>query len=117
MATDSRVAGGPFDRLFWRVCERLRTLFRSRGWLTPAPECRCPKGLPGVVLDPFAGSGTTGVACMKLGRKFIGIEIEPRYFDIACRRIEDAQRQPDLFCTPSTQPTHSVADQQVRSTA
>lgn len=51
----------------------------------------------GIVLDPFMGSGTTGVACVKLGRKFIGIEIEPKYFDIACRRIEAAYRQPDLF--------------------
>lgn len=50
-----------------------------------------------VVLDPFMGSGTTGVACMNLGRKFIGIEIEPKYFDIACRRIEDAQRQQRMF--------------------
>ena len=49
------------------------------------------------VLDPFMGSGTTGVACMNLGRKFIGIEIEPKYFDIACRRIEDAQRQQRLI--------------------
>lgn len=49
------------------------------------------------VLDPFMGSGTTGVACVKLGRRFIGIEIEPRYFEIACRRIEEAQRQADLF--------------------
>jgi len=50
-----------------------------------------------LVLDPFMGSGTTGVACMNLGRKFIGIEIESKYFDIACRRIEDAQRQSRLF--------------------
>lgn len=50
-----------------------------------------------LILDPFMGSGTTGVACMNLGRKFIGIEIEPKYFDIACRRIEDAQRQERLF--------------------
>lgn len=42
------------------------------------------------VLDPFMGSGTTGVACQKLGRRFIGIEREPKYFDIACRRIESA---------------------------
>lgn len=49
------------------------------------------------ILDPFMGSGTTGVACARLGRKFIGIEIEPRYFDIACRRIEEAQRQGDMF--------------------
>ena len=48
-------------------------------------------------LDPFMGSGTTGVACAKLGRKFIGIEIEPKYFDIACKRIDEAYRQPRLF--------------------
>jgi site-specific DNA-methyltransferase (adenine-specific)/modification methylase len=49
------------------------------------------------ILDPFMGSGTTGVAAVKLGRKFIGIEIEPKYFDIACRRISDALKQPDFF--------------------
>ena len=49
------------------------------------------------ILDPFMGSGTTGVACVKLGRKFIGIELDPRYFDIACRRIEQAYAQPDMF--------------------
>ena len=49
------------------------------------------------ILDPFMGSGTTGVAAIKMGRKFIGIEIEPKYFDIACRRIEEAARQPDMF--------------------
>ncbi len=42
------------------------------------------------ILDPFMGSGTTGVACVRLGRKFIGIEIEPKYFDIACKRIDKA---------------------------
>jgi site-specific DNA-methyltransferase (adenine-specific) len=49
------------------------------------------------ILDPFMGSGTTGVACANLGRKFIGIEIEPKYFDIACERIENAYRQERLF--------------------
>ena len=49
------------------------------------------------ICDPFMGSGTTGVAAVRLGRKFIGIEREPKYFDIACRRIEDAQRQESLF--------------------
>ena len=49
------------------------------------------------ILDPYMGSGTTGVACVKLGRKFIGIEIEERYFDIACRRIAEAERQPDML--------------------
>jgi DNA modification methylase len=43
------------------------------------------------------GSGTTGVAAVQMGRKFIGIEREPKYFDIACRRIEDAQKQADMF--------------------
>ena len=49
------------------------------------------------VLDPFMGSGTTGVACANLGRSFIGIEREPKYFDIACKRIEQAYAQPRLF--------------------
>lgn len=56
------------------------------------------------VLDPFMGSGTTGVACLQLGRKFIGIEREPKYFDIACRRIEDAQRQQPLIPHETPQP-------------
>jgi site-specific DNA-methyltransferase (adenine-specific) len=52
------------------------------------------------VLDPFMGSGTTGVACARLGRSFIGIEIEQKYFDIACRRLDEAYRQADLFIEP-----------------
>lgn len=51
----------------------------------------------GTVLDPFMGSGTTGVACANLGRPFIGIEIGPRYFEIACERIRAAQAQQRLF--------------------
>jgi site-specific DNA-methyltransferase (adenine-specific) len=46
-----------------------------------------------VVFDPFMGSGTTGVACVKLRRRFIGIEIEEKYFDVACKRIEEAEKQ------------------------
>lgn len=49
------------------------------------------------ILDPFMGSGTTGVAAVQMSRSFIGIEREPKYFDIACKRIEDAQRQGDFF--------------------
>jgi DNA modification methylase len=52
------------------------------------------------ILDCYMGSGTTGVACVKLGRKFTGIELDPDYFDIACKRIEEAYRQPDLFVAP-----------------
>ena len=54
-------------------------------------------GNPETILDPFMGSGTTGVAAIQLGRKFIGIEREPKYFDIACRRIEQAAKQGQLF--------------------
>mgnify|MGYP003661903132 CR=1 len=49
------------------------------------------------ILDPFMGSGTTGVACANLGRKFVGIEIEPKYFEIACERIDNAYRQKRMF--------------------
>jgi site-specific DNA-methyltransferase (adenine-specific)/modification methylase len=54
-------------------------------------------GNPETILDPFMGSGTTGVASIQLGRKFIGIEREPKYFDIACQRIEQAVAQGQLF--------------------
>lgn len=54
-------------------------------------------GNPETILDPFMGSGTTGVAAIQMGRKFIGIEREPKYFEIACKRIEQATRQEDMF--------------------
>ncbi len=57
----------------------------------------CVHMTAGTVLDPFMGSGTTGVACANLQRPFIGVEIQPPYFDIACERIENAQRQERLF--------------------
>ena len=64
----------------------------------------------GTVLDPFMGSGTTGVACANLGRSFIGIEREPSYFDIACRRIEEAYRQPRLFEEPAPKPVQEALE-------
>lgn len=54
-------------------------------------------GMPETILDPFMGSGTTGVAAIQMGRKFIGIEREPKYFEIACKRIEQAGKQVDMF--------------------
>lgn len=54
----------------------------------------------GTILDPFMGSGTTGVAAVKKGKAFYGIEREPKYFEIACRRISDALARPDLFIAP-----------------
>jgi DNA modification methylase len=58
-----------------------------------------------LICDPFMGSGTTGVAAVKMGRKFYGIEIEQKYFDIACKRIDEAVRTPDMFIErPKPQP-------------
>ena len=64
----------------------------------------------GTVLDPFMGSGTTGVACVNLGRSFIGIEREPSYFEIACRRIEEAYKQPRLFAEPAPKAVQAALD-------
>jgi DNA modification methylase len=66
---------------------------------------------PQTVLDPFMGSGTTGVAAVKLGRRFTGIEIEQAHFDVACRRIDEALKQPDLFIgapPPASQETFAT---------
>ena len=54
-----------------------------------------PKAM--TVCDPFMGSGTTGVAAVKMGKRFLGIEREPKFFEVACKRIEDAQRMGDMF--------------------
>lgn len=62
-------------------------------------------GLPESILDPFMGSGTTLVAAVKLGKRAIGIEKDPKYFEIACRRVEQAYAQGDLFVSaPSAKP-------------
>ena len=65
-------------------------------------------GHPKTILDPFMGSGTTGVAATQMGRKFIGIEREPKYFDIACERIEAASKQVDMFIEQPKQEQESM---------
>jgi DNA modification methylase len=60
------------------------------------------------ILDPFMGSGTTGVACVKLGRKFTGIELDEGYFDIACERIRKAYDQPDFFVNSPAKPVQEA---------
>jgi site-specific DNA-methyltransferase (adenine-specific) len=102
--------GGParIHRQLWRgICRRgeeniSKGQFRLHPTQKPVAlmgfclhECRL-KPLE-IVLDPFMGSGTTGVAAVRAGLHFVGIEIDAEYFDIACRRIEDAQRQGSLF--------------------
>ena len=99
---------------------------RANSWRTEQPNLEkidhpCPKPVSWMewalnratrkgetILDPFMGSGTTGVACQKLGRAFIGIELDPEYFAIACKRVDEAMRQPDLFIAP---PVKSVQEQ------
>lgn len=68
-----------------------------------------PAGGGGVVLDPFLGSGTTAVACAMIGRRCVGIEKNPDYFDAACERIRRAYEQPDMFvaATPAPKPQQS----------
>jgi site-specific DNA-methyltransferase (adenine-specific) len=50
-----------------------------------------------VIYDPFMGSGSFGVACINTGRKYIGSEMKPEYFDVAVKRIKEASAQPGLF--------------------
>jgi len=90
---------------------RCKTLPRRDGNEHPTQKpvsvmrwCIEQAGAPETILDPFMGSGTTGVAAVQLGRKFIGIEREPKYFEIACRRIEQAAAQGQMF-------THEPAKQ------
>ena len=107
----------------WTNLERPAALFRSSATRsTPDKEHPTQKPLAlmlwclslvpdaKVVRDSFMGSGTSGVAAIKSGRAFVGIEKDPRYFDIACRRIEDAQRTRDMFIQPEpAQPPQQVA--------
>ena len=62
------------------------------------------------VVDPFMGSGTTLVACAKLGRKGIGIELDPDYFDIAVERVRKAYEQADMFVPAPAMPIETQTD-------
>lgn len=83
-----RVGGHPTEKPV-SLMREIVTLFSSPG---------------DVVLDSFMGSGTTGVACALLGRRFVGVELNPAYFDLSRRRIEEAYRQPRLFAEPEPKP-------------
>jgi DNA modification methylase len=72
--------------------------------------------VPGTVFDPFMGVGSTGVACVELGRPFVGVEVEERFFDIACERIREASRQGDLL-NEIVEPTADEGDELAKSGA
>lgn len=96
-------------RLLWNGCMRVeRHIEREHPTQKPVGVMSwCLQHLPDdaqIILDPFMGSGTTGVACAQLGRKFIGIEREQKYFDIACKRIEAAYAQGRLFAETEKAP-------------
>lgn len=101
-------------RVYWRWNGMIRKGDEERFHPTQKPLGVmewCISHLPSdakVILDPFMGSCTTGVACVKTDRTFIGIEREPKYFDIACRRIEEAYRQPRLFTEPPPKPVQGA---------
>ena len=103
---DAEIAWTNFDRGTARVLEMHIAAGDSKGAKvhpTQKPtevmewSIAALKDAPQTILDPFMGSGTTGVACANLGRKFIGIELERKYFDIACERIDAAYAQGRLF--------------------
>jgi site-specific DNA-methyltransferase (adenine-specific) len=94
-----------------RICTMNRVELLTDGAQHPTQKpvrlmqwCINQAGNPEIILDPFMGSGTTGVAAIQMGRKFIGIEREPKYFDIACKRIAQAAAQPSLFGDDDKQP-------------
>lgn len=100
-----------------RIFEKNRSILKKDGTQHPTQKPIalmewCLGFLPDAqtILDPFMGSGTTLVACAKMGRKGIGIELDPDYFDIAVKRVEDAYKQPDLFVAPPPKPTQTGFD-------
>lgn len=93
-------------RIYWRWNGMIRKGQEERFHPTQKPEgvmdwclTQLPSGVA-TVCDPFMGSGTTGVACIKRGLTFTGIERDERYFDVACKRITEAYAQPRLFAEP-----------------
>lgn len=109
-------------RLLWdgvcvgRAARHEVTAGSQRAHPTQKPEALMAWCLPflgldhGLICDPYMGSGSTGVAAVKAGYAFLGIELEPLYFETACRRIEEAYRQPRLFAEPAAKPVQTALD-------
>lgn len=111
--TDLNITARAFRHLWNGVCKDSET-GKARIHPTQKPAALmlwCVGLLPDtatLILDPYMGSGTTGVACVQLGRKFIGIEIEPKYFDIACKRIADEVSRPRLPLAEPVRPASQI---------
>jgi site-specific DNA-methyltransferase (adenine-specific) len=103
-----------FARETWRLRDKSASGAGDVWYIPQGPEAEHPAPFPlevplraiettgaALVADPFMGIGTSGVACARRRRRFIGIERNERYFDVACRRIEQAQRQSDMFNRPT----------------
>lgn len=100
-------------RVYWRWNGMIRQGNEERWHPTQKPlgvMRWCLEQLPPVesILDAYMGSGTTGVAAIKAGKRFIGIEREAKYFDVAAKRISDAIREPDMFIAPQLKPTQEA---------
>ena len=126
MSKSAIVFGGNYYDLAWtNLTKAVRRIYwRWHGMIRKGSDIRqhptqkplgvmewCINHLPDTaqtILDPFMGSGTTLVACQKLGRAGTGIELDPDYFHIACKRVDEATRQPDLFVEPAPKPTQEV---------
>jgi DNA modification methylase len=102
-------------RVYWRWNGMIRRGNEERFHPTQKPlgvMRWCIEHLPPdtrTILDPFAGSGTTGVAAVQMGKRFIGIEREPAYFEVMMRRIEEAYKQQDLFIAPPPKPAEQLS--------
>ena len=101
-------------QLLWNGCMRVeRHIPRQHPTQKPVAVMEwCINHLPPsaqTILDPFAGSGTTLVACQRMGRHGIGIERDPDYFEIMCRRVDEAARQPDLLIPETRIPPQQEA--------
>lgn len=104
-------------RFLWNGCmRRERDIAREHPTQKPVEVMRwCIGHIPPPatsIIDPFMGSGTTGFAALTMKRRFVGIEHNPKYFDVACRRIEEASRQPDMFA-PATEPEPQLVQQEL----
>jgi len=110
LASDSGISWQEWSRLttsIWRIAASV-SLAEHPAQMPVALADRLIRlytPVSGLVLDPFMGSGTTGIAAVNNGRRFIGIEVDPGHFDTACRRIADAYRQPRLFQNDEPKPT------------